>query len=128
MANEQKKEKRFWWLKLKEGYFDSAEMRRLRKAAGGEVFTIIYLKLQLASLKTGGVISFDGYDESFADEIAFTIGEESENVANAIAILRRYKLIEDISESSFFLPDAVANTGSETGAAARMRNLRKRKS
>nr|DAR25722.1 MAG TPA: vacuolar protein sorting-associated protein [Caudoviricetes sp.] len=28
--------KRFWWLKLKEGYFDSEGMRRLRKQAGGE--------------------------------------------------------------------------------------------
>ena len=44
--------KRFWWLKLKEGYFNSEGMRRLRKQAGGEVFTIIYLKMQLASLET----------------------------------------------------------------------------
>lgn len=118
--------KRFWWLKLKEGYFDSVDMRRLRKAAGGEVFTIIYLKMQLASLRTDGVISYSGYDETFAQEIAFAIGEDVEDVANAIAILRRYKLIEDITDSSFFLPEAVENTGSEGGSAVRMRRLRER--
>lgn len=124
MAEDKKK---FWWLKLKEGYFNSMEMRRLRKAAGGEVFTIIYLKMQLASLRTDGVISYNGYDETFAKEIAFAIGEDAEDVANAIAILRRYKLIEDITDKSFFIPEAVANTGSEGDSAARMRRFRERK-
>lgn len=119
--------KRFWWLKLKEGYFDSEGMRRLRKQAGGEVFTIIYLKMQLASLRTDGVISYNGYDESFAKEIAFAIGEDSDNVANAIVALRRYKLIETITDESFFLPEAVANTGSESDSAARVRRLRERR-
>ena len=103
------------------------EMRLLRKAAGGEVFTIIYLKMQLLSLRTDGVISYNGYDETFAKEIAFAIGEDAEDVANAIAILRRLKLIEDISEESFLVPEAVENTGSEGGSAARMRRLRGRR-
>lgn len=124
MAGDKKK---FWWLKLKEGYFNSMEMRLLRKAAGGEVFTIIYLKMQLASLRTDGVISYNGYDETLAKEVAFAIGEDAEDVANAIAILRRYKLIEDITDTSFFIPEAVANTGSEGDSAARMRRLRARK-
>lgn len=119
--------KRFWWLKLKEGYFNSEGMRRLRKQAGGEVFTIIYLKMQLASLRTDGVLSYNGYDETFAKEIAFAINEDVDNVANAIAILRRYKLVEDITDTSFFMPEAVSNTGSECDSAARVRRLRERK-
>lgn len=119
--------KRFWWLKLKEGYFDSEGMRRLRKQAGGEVFTIIYLKMQLASLRTDGVISYNGYDETFAKEIAFAISEDADNVANTIEALRRYKLIENITDESFFLPEAVANTGSESDSAARVRRLRERR-
>lgn len=118
--------KRFWWLKLKEGYFNSMEMRRLRTAAGGEVFTIIYLKLQLASLPTEGVISYAGYDETFEKEIAFAIDESAENVANAIAIFRRLKLIENLTETSFFIPEAIKNTGSECESAARMRRMRER--
>lgn len=119
--------KRFWWLKLKEGYFNSEGMRRLRKQAGGEVFTIIYLKMQLASLRTDGVLSYNGYDETFAKEIAFAINEDVDNVANAIAILRRYKLVEDITDTSFFMPEAVSNTGSECDSAERVRRLRERK-
>ena len=119
--------KQFWWLKLKEGYFNSMEMRIVRKAEGGEDFTIIYVKMQFASLRTDGVISDNGYDETLAKEVAFAIGEDAEDVANASAILRRYKLIEDITDTSFFSPEAVANTGSEGDSAARMRRLRARK-
>lgn len=107
MAGDRKK-----WLKLKEGYFNSERMRRLRKQAGGEVFTIIYLKMQLASLRTDGVLSYNGYDETFAKEIAFAIDEDADNVANTIECLRRYKLIENITDESFLLPEAVINTGS----------------
>lgn len=119
--------KRFWWLKLKEGFFNSTEMRLLRKSAGGEVFTIIYLKMQLVSLRTDGIISYNGYAETFEKEIAFVIDEDAENVANAIGALRRLKLIEDITDKSFFIPEAVANTGSESDSAARMRRMRERK-
>lgn len=119
--------KRFWWLKLKEGFFNSTEMRLLRKSAGGEVFTIIYLKMQLVSLRTDGIISYNGYAETFEKEIAFVIDEDAENVANAIGVLRRLKLIEDITDKSFFIPEAVANTGSESDSAARMRRMRERK-
>ena len=116
--------KRYWWLKLREGYFDSVEMRRIRKAAGGDVYTIIYLKLQLLSLKTDGIVSGDGYDESLAEELAFAIGERTDDVTNAIAILQRYGLIESISSNSFLIPSAVENTGSETQSAVRMRRHR----
>lgn len=119
--------KRFWWLKLKEGFFNSTEMRLLRKSAGGEVFTIIYLKMQLVSLRTDGIISYNGYAETFEKEIAFVIDEDAENVANTIGALRRLKLIEDITDKSFFIPEAVANTGSESDSAARMRRMRERK-
>ena len=119
--------KRFWWLKLKEGFFNSTEMRLLRKSAGGEVFTIIYLKMQLVSLRTDGIIFYNGYAETFEKEIAFVIDEDAENVANAIGALRRLKLIEDITDKSFFIPEAVANTGSESDSAARMRRMRERK-
>ena len=119
--------KRFWWLKLKEGFFNSTEMRLLRKSAGGEVFTIIYLKMHLVSLRTDGIISYNGYAETFEKEIAFVIDEDAENVANAIGALRRLKLIEDITDKSFFIPEAVANTGSECDSAERVRRLRERK-
>ena len=41
--------KRYYWLKLDRGFFDQKEIKLLRKIAGGDTYTIIYLKLLLAS-------------------------------------------------------------------------------
>ena len=43
-------EKKYFWLKLKNDWFSSKEIKRLRNVAGGDTFTIIYLKMQLKSL------------------------------------------------------------------------------
>ena len=41
--------KRYYWLKLKDDYLDSPKIKKLRKIAGGDTYTIIYLKMQLLS-------------------------------------------------------------------------------
>ena len=38
--------KKFFWLKLKEDFFRDKRIKKLRKIAGGDTYTIIYLKLQ----------------------------------------------------------------------------------
>lgn len=119
-------QKRFWWLKLKEGYFDTPALRKLRRVAGGEILTIIYLKMQLASLKSGGILTFDGYENTFADELAFVLNEDRDNVELTLTVLQKYKLLEVISETEYLLPEAVENTGSEGASAVRMRRLRQK--
>ena len=49
--------KRYFWLKLKEDFFRQKEIKKLRKIAGGDTFTIIYLKLQLLSLQDNGKLN-----------------------------------------------------------------------
>ena len=38
-------ERRFYWLKLPEGFFRQKEIKKLRQIAGGDTYTIIYLKM-----------------------------------------------------------------------------------
>ena len=49
-------EKRLYWLKLREGFFSERAMKKLRRMAGGDTYTIIYLKLLLLGLRAGGKI------------------------------------------------------------------------
>mgnify|MGYP000897565368 FL=1 len=72
--------KRYYWLKLKDDFFTQPKIKKLRRIAGGDTFTIIYLKLQLLSLKDEGKLYFDEIEETFAEEIALTIDEEVDNV------------------------------------------------
>ena len=120
--------KRYYWLKLKKDFFDSKEMKKLRKLAGGDTFTIIYLKMQLLSLADEGKLYFDGVEDSFAEEIALQIDEEPENVKVTILYLQRVGLIEVMSDNELLLSEVPYMTGSETDKAEFMRKKRQKSS
>lgn len=120
-------EKRYYWLKLKEDVFSSKRIKKLRKLAGGDTYFIIYLKLQLASLKTEGILTWTGLEDDMASELALEIDEEPENVEVVLRYLLSCGLAECPDAQTLFLPWVVANTGSETGAAERMRRSRENK-
>jgi len=116
--------KRYFWLKLQDGFFIQKEIKKLRKIAGGDTFTIIYLKLQLLSLKNEGKLEYDGIEDTFIEEMALELDEETENVKMTILFLQKHKLIIEISNTEFLLPYAMENMGSETEVAERVRKYR----
>ena len=91
--------KRYYWLKLKENFFNQKEIKRLRRLAGGDTFTIIYLKLLLLSLKAEGKIYFDGVGNDFIDELSLEIDEDAENIKLTLAYLQAKGLLEVVNES-----------------------------
>lgn len=117
--------KRLYWLKLKTDFFTSKEMKKLRKIAGGDTYTIIYLKLQLLSLQDGGALYFDGLEESFADELALILDEEADNVKATLLFLERTGLIE-MSESEIRLLVVPTLIGKESESAGRVRAFREK--
>ena len=118
-------EKRYYWLKLQEDFFRQPAMRKLRRMAGGETFTIIYLKMQLLSLKQNGALLFEHLEDDFSKELAFSLEEEADDVAATMNFLRRYGLLEVVEADSYKLPEVLENIGSKTAAAKRMEKMRK---
>lgn len=119
-------EKRYYWLKLKEDFFSSKRIKKLRGMAGGDTYTIIYLKMQLLALKTEGVLTWTGLEDNFADELALDLNENPDDVAVTLMYLINTKLAEMQNDTHIFLPWVIENTGSETSAAERMRKMRDR--
>ena len=119
--------KRYYWLKLKDDFFSSKRIKKLRRLAGGDTFTIIYLKMQLKALKTDGVLRWSGLEDNFADELALDLDEEPDNVRLTLQYLASCGLVETSDDISFFLPYAIENTGSETASTQRSREFRARK-
>ena len=117
---------RYYWLKLQQDFFSSKRIKKMRKLPGGDTLTIIYLKMQLLSLKTDGVLKFSGLEQSFAEELSLDLDEDLESVQLALSYMQSVGLIETSDNISFLLPYVVANTGSETTSAQRMRDLRER--
>ena len=118
--------KRYYWLKLKDDFFRQKEIKKIRRIAGGDTYTIIYLKLMLLSLKNEGKLYFDGIEESIAEEIALEIDEDSTNVQTVLGLLFSMHIIEEI-------PDGVEISnikhyiGSECESAERVRKSRSNK-
>ena len=119
--------KKYYWLKLKEDFFRQKEIKKLRKIAGGDTYTIIYLKMQLLSLQNEGVLKYEGVEENIAEQIALEIDEDVDNVQITLSFLMANKLIEEISKTDFFLVKANDCIGKEVDSAARVRAYRERK-
>ena len=117
--------KKLYWLKLKSDYFDSIKMKKLRQMAGGAVFTLIYLKMQLLALKSDGIIVFEKVEDSFAKELALQLDEAVEDIEMTLLYLQKVDLI-DVNQDcdTYFLPEVIANTGSESESAERVRKHR----
>lgn len=119
-------EKRYYWLKFKEDFFDFKGVKKLRKLAGGDTYVIIYLKMLLRSLKTDGILEYTGIEEDFSKELALDLDEDADNVKVVLGIITSCGMCELCDENHIFLPYVGENTGSETAATQRWRDWKKR--
>lgn len=121
------KAKRYYWLKLKNDFFEQKEIKLLRRIAGGDTYTIIYLKMLLKSLKNDGALYYEAFGDNFAEEIALDIDENTEDVAMTISYLDSKGLIELVERDEYFLNKVPEMLGSESYSAERMRRLREKR-
>ena len=119
--------KRYYWLKLPDGFFRQKAIKKLRKIAGGDTYTIIYLKMLLVAMKQDGKLYFEGVEETFYDELALDLDEEVENVRVTVTFLLQQDLMQLIDETEYSLTECSKLTGSESASAERMRRLRDKK-
>lgn len=119
--------KKYFWLKLKDDFFRQKEMKKLRKIAGGDTFTIIYLKLMLLSMKNEGALEFSGIEDTFAEELALEIDEDTDNVSVTLSFLQKCGLLEVLNEDEMLLTKVPEMTGKESDSAERVRRLRDKK-
>lgn len=117
-------EKRYFWLKLYDDFFTSKRIKKLRSIAGGDTYTIIYLKMQLKALKTDGYLYFDGVMSDFAEELALDIDESVEDVKVTINYLMSVGLLETNDGEEYKLPFLENCIGSENASAQRVREHR----
>lgn len=121
------KSKKYYWLKLKDDFFTTREIKKLRKVAGGDTYTIIYLKMQLLSIKKDGLIMYEGTETCITEQLSLELDEDEDNIKMTLAFLQANKLIEQLSEDEYLLNKVPESIGSETGAAERMRKMREKR-
>lgn len=117
-------EKRYFWLKLYDDFFTSKRIKKLRSIAGGDTYTIIYLKMQLKALKTEGYLYFDGVMTDFAEELALDLDENPDDVRVTIQFLQSVGLLETNNDEDYKLTYMDKLIGSENASAQRVRDHR----
>lgn len=116
--------KKFYWLKLKDDFFRDKRIKKLRRIAGGDTYTVIYLKLQLLSLKNNGVLIYEGIEDTFAEEMALDIDEDVDNVKITLSFLQANGLLEETDQNHFVMTETIQCIGSESASAERVRKHR----
>ena len=119
--------RRYYWLQLKDDFFNSKEMKLMRKLPGGEEITIIYLKMMLASLAEQGKLYFEGLAEDLAEELSLIIDEDPEAIRLTLMFLTKKKLLTTSDNYQFNLEQVPEMVGSETASTRRSRKHRETK-
>lgn len=119
--------KKYYWLKLKDDFFRDKRIKKLRKIAGGDTYTVIYLKMQLLSIKNNGVLIYEGVEDTFAEELALELDEDTENVKVTLLFLLNNGLLEETANNQFLMIETIQCIGSESASAERVRKHRESK-
>lgn len=119
------KNRRFYWLKLPEQFFERKVMRYLRSLPQGEAIILIYLKMLCMSLGSDGWINVDRLCTTLDEEIAIALNEEVMITRLALTSLKNTGLIQMEAEyGDIFMTEFPQLVGSESAAAVRMRKKR----
>lgn len=119
--------KKYYWLKLKEDFFDDKVIKYLRQLPEGPTLVIIYLKMQLKSLKTEGFLKYDGILPTCEEELALVLDEKPMLVAGAINALEKLGVVERWNNDVLYMKAMQELIGTETASAARVRKHREMK-
>ena len=118
---------KYYWLKLKEDFFDDKVIKYLRRLPEGPTLVIIYLKMQLKSLKTEGFLRYDGILPTCEEELALALDESPMLVSGAINALEKMGVVERWENDTLYMRAMQELIGTETAAAARVRKHREMK-
>lgn len=122
-----KANKRYFWLKLKEDFFEDDTIEWLEEQDNGSMYALFYLKLCLKSLKTEGVLvrkvgsMLIPYDVKKLAEMTKT---PEDTVRVAMELFKKLGIVQILEDGEIYLPQLQNMVGSETEKAQLMRNKR----
>lgn len=118
--------KKYYWLKLKENFFEEKHIKYLRTLPDGDKLVIVYQKMQLKSLRTEGFIKYDQILPSNVEELAMILDEDTNAVRLAISALVKSGAVEILDDGSFYMLAMQDLIGKEGASAERVRKFRDR--
>ncbi|MHA7967719.1 phage replisome organizer N-terminal domain-containing protein [Paenibacillus sp. CAU 1782] len=118
--------KKYYYMKLKENFFDSDEMIMLEALTDGYLYSNILLKLYLRSLKDDGRLMFKGIIPYTPDALANILRHKVGVVEKAIQVLKQFGLVEILDNGAIYMLDIQNFIGESSTEADRVRAYRKK--
>ena len=118
--------KKYYYLKLKEDFFDSDEMLLLQGMKDGYLYSDILMKMYLRSLKNEGRLMYKDYIPYSLEMISTITRHQVGTVERAMKIFEQLKLVEVLDNGAIYMMDIQNFIGQSSTEADRQRKYYRR--
>ena len=118
--------KKYYYLRLKDNFFDSDELKILESMKDGYLYSNILLKLYLRSLKNDGKLVFNERIPYSADMLSSITGHQVGTIKQALTIFKDLGLIDVLDNGAIYMLDIQNFIGKGSSEADRKREYRQR--
>ena len=116
--------RKYYYLKLKESYFDDDAIVLLESMQDGMLYSNILLKLYLKSLKYGGTLQLDENIPYTAQMIATITRQQVGTVERALQIFMKLGLVEPLGNGALYMSNIELFIGQSSTEGERKRRAR----
>jgi predicted phage replisome organizer len=117
---------KYYYLKLKENFFDTEEMKILESQKNGVEYQNLYLKCCLLALKSGGRLIFKEYIPYDVDMLSTVLRVSIDTVKTGLELFQKLGLIEIMESGDIFMSDIQSLIGKGSTEAERKKIYRER--
>ena len=119
--------KKYYYLRVKENFYDSDEMIILESMPDGFLYSNILIKLYLRSLKNNGKLMFNDRIPFNSEMLSKITRHPVAVVEKAVSIFKEMNLIDVLDNGAIFMLDIESFIGKSNTEADRKRDYRRRK-
>lgn len=113
--------KKYYYLRLKDNFFDSDELKILESTKDGYLYSNILLKLYLRSLKNDGKLVVNDRIPYNAEMLASVTGHQVGTIKQALSMFKELGLIEILGNGAIYMLDIQNFIGKGSTEADRQR-------
>lgn len=118
--------KKYYYLKIKENFYETEDMKILQAMDNGYLYSDILMKLYLKSLKTDGKLMFKENIPYSPKMIATITNHNIDTVDKSLRVFRDLGLIEVLDNGAIYMLDIQSLIGKSSSEADRKRDYRNR--
>ena len=115
---------KYYYLKIKENFFDSEDMKLLESMDNGYIYSNILMKMYLLSLKNGGKLMYKDKIPYNSKMLSTLLNHNVDILDKAIKVFKELNLIEILDSGAIFMLDIQNYIGKSSDEADRKRLYR----